>query len=278
MRLGGPLEGTFDSPEAWIRELKSRGYSAAYSPLELSANDQTVAAYVKAAADANIVIAEVGGWSNPMDPDPGKAKAALTRSQQALDLAERMGANCCVNIVGSLRGDKWDAPHPDSFTAETFERVVDTTRAIIDAVKPERTFYTLETMPWMLPSTIDEYLRLMRAIDRPGLAVHLDPVNMINSPDKAYSNGALMRECFEKLGPYVKSCHAKDIVLTDELTVHLSEVRPGLGVLEYAVFIEEVEKLGVDSPMMLEHLPADQYLPAAQHVRKIAGEAGVRIV
>jgi hypothetical protein len=40
----------------------------------------------------------------------------------------------------------------------------------IDAVKPRRTFYTLEAMPWIFSDTPDSYLELMRAIDRPGPA------------------------------------------------------------------------------------------------------------
>ena len=59
------------------------------------------------------------------------------------------------------------------------------------------------------------------------ISVHLDPVNMICSPQRYFNNAAFLRECFAKLGPYIKSCHAKDILLRDTLTVHLDEMRPG---------------------------------------------------
>ena len=277
MRLGGPLAAEYDSPESWIRDLKDNGYGAAYAPLHPDADDVTVAAYAGAAKDADIIIAEVGGWSNPMDPNPVRAKEAIAHSQACLELAERLGARCCVNIAGSLRADKWDGPHPDSFSADTFARVVDVTRVIIDAVKPRRTFYALEPMPWMLPSSVDEYLRLIEAIDRPAMGAHLDPVNLINSPAIAYNTSAFLKDAFQRLGPYIKSCHAKDIRLSDELTVHLSESRPGLGTLDYRTFIKEVEKLGADSAMMLEHLPKEEYAPAAAHIRGVAGEIGVAI-
>jgi sugar phosphate isomerase/epimerase len=75
------------------------------------------------------------------------------------------------------------------------------------------------------------------------LGVHLDPVNMISSPRRFYDNANFIRECFQKLGPHIKSCHAKDIALASRLTVHLDEVRPGLGNLDYSVFLSEANTL-----------------------------------
>jgi len=46
---------------------------------------------------------------------------------------------------------------------------------IIDAVQPTRTFYTLETMPWMYPDSPQSYLRLLQAVDRRQFAVHFAP-------------------------------------------------------------------------------------------------------
>ena len=45
-------------------------------------------------------------------------------------------------------------------------------------------------------------------------------------------NGALIRECFEKLGPYIVSCHAKDIVLHHQAALHFDEIIPGEGQLD----------------------------------------------
>ncbi|MDX1934461.1 MAG: TIM barrel protein [Capsulimonadales bacterium] len=277
MRLGGPATGDSSTPEAWIATLRRLNYRAAYCPVGLDADEERIAAYARAAADADIVIAEVGAWSNPISPEEAVRQAALDRCKAALTLAERIGAVCCVNIAGA-RGETWDGPHPDNLTGETFDRIVDTTREIIDAVEPRRTFYTLEPMPWVFPDSPDSYLRLIAAIDRPQFGVHLDPVNMINCPARCFDNAGFLRECFEKLGPYVKSVHAKDITIAPKLTVHLDEVRPGLGVLDYRVFLTEAAKLGPDMPFLLEHLPtAEEYDLAAAHVRSVAREIGVAL-
>jgi sugar phosphate isomerase/epimerase len=149
-------------------------------------------------------------------------------------------------------------------------------REIIDAVQPTRSFYTLETMPWMYPDSPESYLRLMEAIGRPALAAHLDPVNLVSSPQLYFNTGALITACFDAFGPQIKSCHAKDILLHPKLTVHLDEVRPGLGELDYVTFLRLAHATNPDMPVMLEHLSsAEDYQLAADYVRSVAVQAQI---
>jgi sugar phosphate isomerase/epimerase len=153
--------------------------------------------------------------------------------------------------------------------------MIETIRGIIDDVKPSRTYFPLETMPWAYPDSADSYLRLFKAIDRKHFAVHLDPVNLVCSPQRYFRNGRLIRECFKKLGTYIKSGHAKDILLKPKLTTHLDDVRPGLGGLDYVTFLKELSKMP-ETPLMLEHLPnAEEYRLAAEHIRGVARRIGL---
>ncbi len=274
LRLGGPVFEKYPDPQGWVEAVKRLGYSAAYCPVGVKASDDEVRAYEDAAGKADIIIAEVGAWSNPICADEATRKAALEKCRTHLALADRIGARCCVNIAGSL-SEQWDGPSAKNFTQDAFDLIVETTRSIIDAVNPKRTHFALETMPWAYPDSPDSYVRLLEAIDRQGFAVHLDPVNLVCSPQRYYGSGALIRECFEKLGPHIKSCHAKDILLQTKLTTHLDEVRPGLGGLDYAVFLKELSRFP-DTPLMLEHLPnAEEYQKAADHVRGVAKGLGI---
>ena len=111
MRLGGPVFEKAGDPETWAIAVRRLGYSAAYCPVGADADDATVRAYAAAAAAAGIVIAEVGAWSNPLEPDAplpswqaqsvGRAGGPIAYCQEQLRLAERIGARCCVNIAGS---------------------------------------------------------------------------------------------------------------------------------------------------------------------------------
>ncbi|OAS20487.1 sugar phosphate isomerase/epimerase family protein [Paenibacillus oryzisoli] len=266
MRIGAPLLKQVKDPKEWTNEHLRRGYLAAYCP-DLTIQDTAeIRAYRQAARDADIVIAEVGAWSNPLSDDAAIRQSALQRCKEQLALTEEIGAICCVNIAGS-RSAQWDGPHPDNFTPDTFALIVDNVRDIIDAVKPKTSYFTLEVMPWIFPNDAETYLSLMKAIDREAFGVHLDPVNMIASPALFFHNRKLLLECFMLLGPYIRSCHAKDVVLSSELTVHLSEVRPGLGGLDYYTYLKLLRSLNRDVPLMLEHLLDDEaYQEAAKFI------------
>jgi sugar phosphate isomerase/epimerase len=277
IRLGGPVNGTFSDPEEWIKAVKVLRYSAAYCPLQPGASVEMIKAFKAEAKKSNILIAEVGAWCNTLDPDEKKRRDSVKKNVDALQLADEIGASCCVNISGA-RGEIWDGPYPGNYKKGTFDLIVETVRYIIDQVKPASAFYTLEPMPYMLPDSPDSCLELVKAVNRKQFGVHLDPVNMISSPRRFYNNAAFLKECFAKLAPYIKSIHAKDITILPELTVHLEERRPGLGSLDYAVFLQETSKLK-DIPFMLEHLKnLDEYTLAADYVRDVGKKAGILFV
>jgi len=278
IRLGGPLFTKIDNPDDWVKALREYGYRAAYCPVDLSAGQDEIRAYKNAAKKADIIISEVGVWKNPISPNEKERKEALDKCIKSLQLADEIGANCCVNTSGSRNEKYWVGPHMDNLTDETFEMVVDTTRKIIDAVKPSNAFFTLEAMPWAFPYSVDSYLRLIQAIDRKGFAVHLDPVNLVVSPEIYFNNARLIEDCFKRLGPFIRSCHAKDIFLREDIYLpQLNEIRAGLGKLDYNIYLRELSKLK-DVPLMMEHLNTDEeYKAAAEFIRGVGIKNGITI-
>jgi sugar phosphate isomerase/epimerase len=275
MRLGSKIYGSLAGPTEWVAAVHRGGFRAAYCPLPVGSETETIRAYQKAAEQADIVIAEVGVWNNPLQLDPVARREAIDRCIACLELAEAIGARCCVNIAGSLASSK-SGPHPDNLRRETFNLIVATVQEIIDAVQPRYSAYALETLPWIYPNSVESYVRLVDAINRDAFAVHFDPVNLVNSPERYFANDQLIRHFVGTLGPAIRSCHLKDVLLQDKLTVHLDEVRPGEGGLAIGVLLQELAALDPDLPVMLEHLPNEaEYVAAAAHVRAVAAEVGV---
>lgn len=251
MLFGGPVLLPFNSPEEWVKNMQDLNFTACVFPLDHTAKASEIDAYVAAAKAADIVIAEVGAWKNQLSPNAAEAKVAMQYAKDQLSLADYIGARCCVNIAGSKNPNKWDSHHKDNWTC--FDEIVVNVRDIIDSVKPTKTYYTIETMPWIFPYNADTYLDLIKAIDRERFGAHLDLVNIIKSPYEYYHNADITRECFAKLGKYIKSVHAKDNILHDKLTVHIDEMPPGQGNFDFTVLFECMKELP-DVPVLMEHM------------------------
>ena len=280
MLLGGTVAGDWNSPEEWERLLKASRFRAVTAPFTCRTPREEAAAYCAAARRQGAVIAEVGVWRNLFDPDPAKAAENLAYARDQLALAEEWGVPCCVNIAGTAGSAGWDAADRSNYTAETYERIVAVVRDLLDSVKPERTFYCLEPMPWMVPDGPEEYLQLIRDVDRPRFAAHMDFVNMINSPRRALAAEEFTDRCFRLLAPYIRSTHLKDSRLhPTRLTTVLEECSPGQGDLDLVRVLRSIHRwLPADAPVLLEHMQTfEEYRAAYGYVEARAAEAGVPI-
>jgi sugar phosphate isomerase/epimerase len=158
--------------------------------------------------------------------------------------------------------------------------MVDTARYLIDTVKPKRTKFSLEQVPWLVTGTPQEYLRLIKAVDRPEFGAHIDAANMIISPTWYFDTPGMLREGFALLGPYVVSAHAKDIVMKGgpgRISFHMDEVPVGAGNLDYRAYLRELNALGREVPLMLEHYTDSEYDQSRDHIRKVATEIGISL-
>ncbi|HLH04999.1 MAG TPA: TIM barrel protein [Bryobacteraceae bacterium] len=278
IHLGGPIFLKSDDPVELAREHRRLGYSAAYCPEAKASDTAHVTAIRDAFAAQNVVIAEVGAWKNLLDPDPAKRASNRQYVIDRLALAEAVGARCCVDIAGSFNPDVWFGPNPRNLSADFFDATVENCRQIVDAVKPTRTKFTIEMMPWSLPDGPESYLKLIKAVDRKAFALHLDVCNIINSPARYYDNSKVIAECFRLLGPWIASCHGKDLQWAIEYNVHFVEVGPGRGGIDYRTYLTEIAKLGHQPPLMLEHLDKpSEYDDARAYIQRLAKSLGLQL-
>ncbi len=276
VRFGGPVFLKSDDPAQLAHEHRRLGYSAAYCPPALPTDTDRIRTIRDAFAAENVVIAEVGAWKNMLDPDAATRRGNLNYVVERLTLADAVGARCCVDIAGSYNPKYWYGMNPRNLSREFFDATVQNSRQVIDAVKPARTRFTIEMMPWSLPDSPDSYLELIKAVDRRSFGVHLDVCNVINSPIRFYNNKGVIEECFRKLGQWIASCHAKDLAWIPEYNVHFAEVVPGRGEVDYATYLKELSKLPVDAPLMLEHLKTpEEYDEGRAYIQRVASREGI---
>lgn len=273
LRLGGPIFLKSDDPVELARAHRALSYNAAYCPALKLNETEHIKAVERAFAAENVVIAEVGAWRNMLEADTTKRQENLNYVTERLALAEAIGARNCVNIAGSFNPKQWDGPDARNVSREFFDATVENCRKVIDAVKPQRTKFTIEMMGWSLPDSADAYLKLFKAVARPGFGVHVDICNIINSPERFYRNAEIINEVFRKLGRWVCSCHAKDLMGKN---VHFIETVPGRGGIDYRAYLANIVALPFEAPLMLEHLSTPvEYEEGKQHILKLANEMSI---
>lgn len=284
LRVGGPWYGQAKDPQSLVDYHLRLGFSAAFDPANRFGGspfiqdpvllDEIVAAY----AEADIMIAETEMYSiNILEPDEAKHEQNVQAMCKRMERAEKIGARMVVGGGGNIPLSRGSRGNPENFSQAAIEKMVRTIQRVVDTVKPVKTKYGLETEAHHLPDNPDVYLEIIKAVDRPAFGAHLDPTNIITSPRRFYFNGDFLRDCFAKLGPYIISCHAKDVQVGRGARVMLGETFVGNGHLDYDVFLSEIMKLEADVPLMIEHLNARQLPWARDYVYEKAKGLGITI-
>ena len=270
MYLGISSSLEHGSPEEWASKHKALGLETVNFPVSYEAGEETFMAYKQAADEAGLSIAEVGVWRNTLAADPEERRQWTDYAINQLRMADEIGAACCVNVVGTPYGPRWDGGYRENFSSELWEMAVKMIRQIIDTARPKHTKFCIESMPWMIPSGPDEYLRLIEDVDRTEFGTHLDVVNMITSPRRYFYQDEFLRSCFEKLYGTIVSCHLKDILLKQEYTFQLQECACGEGTLDIALYAQLATAENPCMPMIIEHLDTDEeYVASVRYVRNV---------
>ena len=269
MILGLSTSLTYQTPEEWAKKHRELGCKAVVFPVDCTASEAEIEAFYQAAMQEELIIAEVGIWKNVLAADETERKEAVQYAIDQIKLADKIKAVCCVNIVGTPHGPIWDGAYAGNFSPETWKLAVESIQHIIDEASPKHTKFAIETMPWMIPSGPDEYLNLIRDVDREAFGVHMDLVNMINCPQRYFFADEFMEECFEKLRGKILSCHLKDIQLLRPFTFQLKESACGDGSLHLEKYAELASRENPLMPMIIEHLDSDEaYLQSLEYVKE----------
>ncbi len=269
MRLGtsSPLKHT--TPEEWADNQIKLGCRTVVFPVQSNESESKIIAYKDAAQKAGLTVAEVGIWKNALAADPAERGSNMDYCMEQLRLADFVGARCAVNVAGAL-GPRWDGGYKENFTREAWGQTVSMVQQIIDRADVKNTYFTLEPMPWMIPTGPKEYLRLIEAVGRDRFAVHMDIINMISSAERYFHPEEFIDECADLLGSRIRSCHIKDVHLDSRYTLRLEECGPGDGEFPLGYYVSKMNEIDEDMPVILEHLDSDdEYIRYMKYLQKV---------
>ena len=285
IRLCGRLgykEG--ESPEEAVKKIRDGGFTAAMAGVDPwhSAPESVVQELRAALKKYDVDIFEIGGYRNIIHTDESMRQAYIKRLCRCLEAAERVGCRMVGTISGSRNPEGNEfvdnyAVHPDNWTLETWKLLIKSLKQIFRDTSGLKAVIGMEAQ---VTTNIDGPLahkRLMEDMGDERLKVNLDPTNMVHFGNHFHTT-ELINECFDLLGEDIYGCHAKDsYVLPHSQTVHVQEVCPGRGSLDYETYLVRLSRMKWPRAMVVEHVPEDQVPEGYAYIRKIAKKVGVKI-
>ncbi|MCE5249742.1 sugar phosphate isomerase/epimerase [bacterium] len=268
-----------------VKQLRASGHAGAIASVDpwYSAKDSEIKELKSALKEYDVVIFEVGGYRNMLHPDESIRQEYLKHLARCIETADKVGCQMVGTITGSRSPigvefvDNYNV-HPDNWTQETWDFTIKSIKQILNDTAGMKAALGMEAQVTTNLDGPKAHRRLMDEIGSERVKTNLDPTNMIHLYNY-YHTTELINECFDLLGEDIFGCHAKDTyIFPHTQTVHVQEVCPGRGVLDYETYLVRLSRMKWPRSLLPEHIPGDQFAEAEAYIRKVAEKVGVTIL
>ncbi len=270
------VRGKDESPEETVKRIRSDGYASVNTQPSQWTDDELVE--MRAALKKyDVTVFEVGAYDNILHPDSSKRQKILSKIVGKFEDAEKIGGTMVATVSGSCDPVYLINPHRDNWTEETWKILIKSVKQILRDTSGMKVTLGMEAQ---VTTNIDgpgSHRRLIDDVGDDRCCVNLDPTNMISLATYFHTTDVL-NECFDLLGEHIMGCHAKDTFIIPNIqTVHVQEVCPGKGVMDYETFLVRMSRLKWPRALFPEHIEPEEYPVADAYIKKIAAKTGVKI-
>ena len=216
--------------------------------------------------------------SNILHPDENMRKKYLKYVCDNVEAAER----CSVRNVCTLTGSRDGTPktvrgiHPENWSRETWKLTVDSIRQILRDTSGCKAALGMEAV---LTTNLDSpiaHKRLLEDVGDPRCKITLDPTNQYTLA-RYYHSTELINECFDLIGEDINCCHAKDVLILEDMLLYIRQVPPGKGIQDYETYLVRLSQMKWPRTLLLEFFTMEEYRVAKAFIEKTAADAGVKI-
>ncbi len=229
--------------------------------------------------EAGLEVAQANGCYEVLVNPDDRLRAEGVRGLHALThIGRLLDAKSVYVRPGSHNAHGAWYPHPENYTTQTFDHLVDSLRQSAKYAEAEGMVLGLEGHVLSLLDTPRRVRDVLDAVNSPALKFNTDPVNFIGTVKDAFDPNPILNELYSLLGKDTIAAHLKDMRLRDQLVLHIDEVVVGEGTMNYDLMLRQLEQINPDIYGIIEHLP-DELIPQARRgVVRAAANAGVHLV
>jgi sugar phosphate isomerase/epimerase len=215
-----------------------------------------------------------GYWQCLVHPEDAPRRQAVRTLQQALRVAGWLGARGIDTGPGSLNPRGPWFPHPDNWTARSRDQLVKSLRECAPTAEDAGVYLSLEGHQLVTLDTAETTRQVLDAVASPWVRSDFDPVNWLTLRS-AFATGPAIEQMLDTLGHHVVSAHAKDLIVEDRLTLHMTERPAGQGWLDYPTLLARMETLDPDYPVIVEGATAAQMPAVKEFLDGVAAALGI---
>jgi sugar phosphate isomerase/epimerase len=219
----------------------------------------------------NLPVSCISGYTNLVHPNADKRKSNLDHLKQLIRFAHELGSPYVISESGTFDADSDWVHHPKNKTGEGYEDCRNVIADLVDFAREHDVTFLVETYVNNVIGSIEETLRLFADIDDPHLGLLMDPTNYFeeHNIDKM---DITLNQIFNALSHKIKISHAKDVKRAESAhgvqmaDIDASEAHalrgvgsidlpaPGLGSLNYDLYLQRLSKHHPNIPIIIEHL------------------------
>jgi sugar phosphate isomerase/epimerase len=282
MMQSGIFTGYFPyGVEETAKRIRSHGFNTVqldlhFKDIDLSAG-QITGAKAKQVRDTfrahDLPICCISGYTNIIHPDLDHRKANVDRLKELLRNARSFGTPYVISETGTYNTESEWMSDPKNKSEEGFEMCRKVIAELSQVACDHGAQFLLETCVNNVVGSVEETVKMFAQVNHPGLGLLMDPTNYfedhnIDSMDK------VLNQVFDTLADKVKIAHAKDVARAKDTTEKHADIgdddalashtfrgvgaialdAPGMGVLNYDLYLQRLAEKHPNIPVIIEHL------------------------
>jgi sugar phosphate isomerase/epimerase len=224
--------------------------------------------------DHNLPICCISGYTNIIHPDKDERARRVGYLKEIIKHAQYLGSPYVISETGTYNTESDWVHHEKNKTEEGFEECRKVIADLSQFAYDHGAVFLLETYVNNVVGSVEETVKMFAQVDHPGLGLLMDPTNYFESHNIDKMD-QILHQVFDTLQDKIKIGHAKDVKRSgddkaekhadigdaDALESHtfrgVGEIElpaPGLGSLNYDLYLKLLARKHPNIPMIIEHL------------------------
>ena len=220
--------------------------------------------------EANLPIVAISGYTNLAHPNLNKRAENIKNLKTLLKFARDLGSPYVISETGTFDEESDWVYHEKNGTEEAYETICSTVTDLVKFGYDHGSVFLVENYVNNIIGTVNQLLRLFSDVSHPSLGLLMDPTNYFSDANIEDVDGELNR-IFNALGDRIKVAHAKDCKRAEDTSEKHADIdadeahtfrgagsvelpAPGLGILNYDLYLKRLSAIHPNIPLIIEHL------------------------